>query len=230
MPHVIEHVVAGTLDALPSHIRLDLGAFRRRVFVQRLQWKIPGVLQDSSGEWDEFDTGSTVHLVALSAHDTVCGCARLMPTSGPCLLRDVFGQLGGSTPLPASPSIWELSRFAGLALNDHRIGVTSGMALFPYTLSLAHAFGATRVVGVVSRAVARLYRRFGLDLHNIGNRVPPESGDVVACAIDLTPATFEKLQCDPGALLKSITRVGRLPSSEHDVPASLVAFDGDTAF
>ena len=86
----MSYIIAGTLDSLPSHIRLDLGSFRHRVFVQRLRWEIPDVRPDSTSEWDEFDGGSTVHMVALSIDNTVCGCARLMPTTGPCLLRDVF--------------------------------------------------------------------------------------------------------------------------------------------
>ncbi|WP_213297200.1 acyl-homoserine-lactone synthase [Paraburkholderia sacchari] len=225
----MSYIIAGTLDARPSYIRLDLGSFRHRVFVQRLQWEIPDVSQDSTREWDEFDGGGTVHLVAISKDDTVCGCAHLMPTMGPCLLRDVFAQLGVSSPLPASPSIWELSRFAGSGLIDHRTGAASGMPLLPYALALALSLGATQVVGVVSRAVARLYRRFGLDLQNIGNCVSADDGHVVACAIQLTPATFEKLHCDAGTLLSSITRIGALPSSEQAGPANLATLDREKA-
>lgn len=60
-------IIAGRLDDLPSEIHHHLGAFRHKVFVQRLQWEIPGVPCDATSEWDEFDAGSTVHLVALSA-------------------------------------------------------------------------------------------------------------------------------------------------------------------
>jgi len=42
------------------------------------------------------------------------------------------------------------------------------MSLFPYAMALALSFGATRVIGAVSHSVARLYRRFGLDLRDIG--------------------------------------------------------------
>jgi len=204
-------IVAGRLDDLPSDIRGHLGTFRHKVFVQRLHWKIPGVLRDSTSEWDEFDGGDTVHLVALSANATVCGCARLMPTTGPHLLRDVFPELAGPDPLPFSPSIWELSRFAGSGLPDPRTGLTAGMSLFPYTMALARSFGVTRLVGVISRPVARLYRRFGLDLRDIGARMAPGAADIVACSIELDPGTFNKLLCDPLTLLDSINRLGQLP-------------------
>jgi N-acyl-L-homoserine lactone synthetase len=214
----MSHILAGRLDDLPSDIRHHLGAFRHKVFVQRLHWEIPGVSHDATSEWDEFDGGSTVHLVALSADDEVRGCARLMPTTGPYLLRDVFPELAGQSGAPpSSTSIWEMSRFAGSGLPDHRTGSTSGMSLFPYAMALALSFGATCVIGVVSRSVARLYRHFGLDLRVIGVGTASRCANIVACTIDLDPATFDKLQCNPVTLLKSITRFGQLPFRDPDL-------------
>ncbi|MBB4515394.1 MULTISPECIES: acyl-homoserine-lactone synthase [Paraburkholderia] len=210
----MSHILAGRLDDLPSDIRHHLGAFRHKVFVQRLHWEIPGVSHDATSEWDEFDGGSTVHLVALSADEEVCGCARLMPTTGRYLLRDVFPELTGPGSLISSPSIWELSRFAASGLADPRTGLNSGMSLLPYAMALARSFDAKRLIGVVSRPVARLYRRFGLDLRDIGARTAPSTVDIVACSIDVEAATFHKLRCDPVTLLDSITRFGQL-SSPH---------------
>lgn len=206
-------IIAGRLDDLPSDIRDHLGTFRHKVFVERLHWEIPGVCHNATSEWDEFDGGSTVHLVALSESNAICGCARLMPTTGPYLLRNVFPEFAGTGALPSSPSIWEMSRFAGSGLPDHRTGPMSGMSLFPYTMALALSFGATRVIGVVSRSVARLYRRFGLDLHNMDTNAPVTS-DIVACSIDLDPPTFHKLHCDPVTLLDSVVRFGQLVCPE----------------
>ncbi|WP_051481403.1 acyl-homoserine-lactone synthase [Paraburkholderia nodosa] len=213
------YIVAGRLDDLPPHIRRRLGTFRHRVFVQRLHWEIPGVAHDATSEWDNFDGNPTLHLVAFSPDGEVCGCARLMPTTGPYLLRDVFPELAppGDT-LPSSTSIWEMSRFAGSGLPDHRTGSTSGMSLFPFVISLALSCGATRVIGVVSRSVARLYRRFGLELHDIGTDASRGHADIVACAIDLDSATFQKLQCDPDTLQNSIIRFGQFPLPVAGVP------------
>jgi len=101
---------------------------------------------------------------------------------------------------------------------DHRAGSTSGMSLFPYAMALALSFGATRVIGAVSHSVARLYRRFGLDLCDIGVGTPAACANIVACSIDLDPAAFHKLQCDPVTLLNSITRFGQLPLADPGIP------------
>lgn len=214
----MSYIVAGRLDELPPDIHCRLGIFRHKVFVERLHWEIPGVRQDATSEWDEFDGTNTVHLVALSGGGEVCGCARLMPTTGPYLLRNVFPELAGPGPLPSSPSIWEMSRFAGSGLPDRRTGSTSGMSLFPYAMALALSFGAVRVIGVVSRSVARLYRRFGLDLQDMDVHASATTG-IVACSIDLGLSTFHKLQCDPHILLDSVTRFGELSLPERGEPS-----------
>jgi N-acyl-L-homoserine lactone synthetase len=207
-------IIAGRLDDLPPAILERLGAFRYRVFVQRLQWEIPGLPRNATSEWDEFDATPTVHLIALSSCGEVCGCARLMPTTGPNLLSDVFPQLCAPREPPSSPSIWELSRFAGTGMPNARLGSSSGMSLFPYAMALAQSMGATCVVGVLTRSVARLYRRFGLDLRDMGIPTAAGDGEIVACSIDLSAAAFHRLQCDPATLLNSIIRVGQISQLE----------------
>lgn len=202
------HIVAGSLDELPSDIRRALGVFRHRVFVQRLGWALPDARDDATSEWDQFDGKDTVHIVALEPGPSVCGCARLMPTTGPYLLRDLFPELAGSPEPPASPSIWELSRFAASGSSGSQANTACGMRLFPYALALAASLGATSVVGVVTHAVARLYRQSRLDLRNIAPVDPTRTQPFVACAIDLTPATFARLQSDPATLLDSVKWFG----------------------
>ncbi|MEI7296309.1 acyl-homoserine-lactone synthase [Paraburkholderia tropica] len=220
----MSNIVAGRLDDLPTSLRHRLGAFRHKVFIQRLHWEIPGVSPDATAEWDEFDKGDTIQLVALATDGTVCGCARLMPTTGPCLLRDVFPQLVYPESVPSSPSIWEMSRFAGTGLSNQLDAHTSGMSLFPYSMALAASFGVIRLVGVLTRSVARLYRRYGLDLLDLGRVGEGNPSDIVACAIDLTPTSFRCIDCDIGTLEGAICRIGDFPTEQrsptgHCLPA-----------
>ncbi|MCM3378192.1 hypothetical protein M3654_24585, partial [Bacillus licheniformis] len=108
---------------------------------------------------------------------------------------------------PASPTVWELSRFAG-----------SGMQLFPYVMAVAASLGATRIIGVVTQAIARLYRRFGLDLQYVGPHPETATSPLVVCAIDLTAVAFANLGTDLESLRSSITWHRSLTSN---VPGSL---------
>ena len=209
------YIAAGRLEDLPRDIRIGLGAYRYEVFVRRLGWTIPTATGNQTSEWDQFDDGTTVHIVAMSPERRVCGCARLMPTTGRYLLKDVFPELLGSESPRASTTLWELSRFAGStprSVHDNTSERSApGMQLFPYALALAAAFGATEVIGVVSRSVERLYRRSGLTLQRIHPDVTTRNSSIVACSIELSPATFSRLGCDPRGLMNSIHWFGKPP-------------------
>ena len=186
-------IIAGRLSDLPLELRDGLGAFRYDVFVRRLGWPLPDVKENETIEWDHFDGENTIQIVELTPERQICGCARLMPTTAPYLLRELLPR-SSDLDFPSSPTVWELSRFAG-----------SGMQLFPYVMAVAASLGATRIIGVVTRAIARLYRRFGLDLQYVGPHPETASSPFVVCAIDLTPAAFAKLGSDLDSLRSSIT-------------------------
>ncbi|HDR9173036.1 TPA: GNAT family N-acetyltransferase [Burkholderia vietnamiensis] len=186
-------IIAGRLIDLPLELREGLGTFRYDVFVRRLGWPLPDIKENETIEWDHFDGENTVQIVALTSERQICGCARLMPTTAPYLLRELLPR-SSNLDLPSSPSVWELSRFAG-----------SDMQLFPYVMAVAASLGANRIIGVVTHAIARLYRRFGLDLQYFGPHQDTATAPFLTCAIDLTPATFASLGANLDNLRSSIT-------------------------
>ncbi|AJX34422.1 acyl-homoserine-lactone synthase [Burkholderia oklahomensis] len=195
----MSYIIAGRLNELPPHVQADLGAYRYDVFVRRLGWTIAAHARDDHAEWDEFDGPSTIHVVALDDARRVCGYARLLPTTGPYLLRDVFPHLLGSAPAPQSPTVWEMSRFAA---SRRRRRATErqplGMDFFPSVLAVAASLGATRVVGVTSLSIERLYRRAGFALQRLGNTAPFAGGSISACSVELPRlafAPFGRMQC-----------------------------------
>ncbi|MGR3905921.1 acyl-homoserine-lactone synthase [Burkholderia sp. SR8] len=199
-------IIAGRLCDLPLELRDGLGAFRYDVFVRRLGWPLPDVKENETMEWDHFDGENTIQVVELTSEGQICGCARLMPTTAPYLLRELLLR-SSDLDFPSSPTVWELSRFAG-----------SGMQLFPYVMAVAASLGATRIIGVVTQAIARLYRRFGLDLQYVGPHPETAASPFVVCAIDLTAVAFANLGTDLESLRSSITWHRSLTSN---VPGSL---------
>jgi acyl homoserine lactone synthase len=110
-------LVAGKLHDLPLEIRHDLGLFRHEVFVRRLGWSLPDIQGAAAVEWDRFDGENTVQIVALDSRRRVCGCARLIPTTGQYLVQDLLPR-SLNIDLPCSPTVWELSRFAASVISD----------------------------------------------------------------------------------------------------------------
>jgi acyl homoserine lactone synthase len=183
--------ISGTSTSLAAEDLLGLARFRHRVFVEMLGWE----LQARDGlELDQFDRADTVYVAARSEHGGVVGIARLLPTTRPYLLRDVFPQLLHGQPLPATPSVWELSRFAAVDFDAARTApvaqVSSPVAvgLLRESMRVAAGLGADRLITVSPLGVERLLRKAGFRAHRAGPPVIVDGHPVFACWIELAPA------------------------------------------
>jgi N-acyl-L-homoserine lactone synthetase len=146
----------------------DMFRLRYRVFKERLQWdvQVSGDL-----EVDEYDALHPIYLIQRASDFRVHGCVRLLPSTGPTMLRDTFPVLLGGYSLEANPSIWESSRFA---LDTVSSGTAvHGVASATYELFAGMIeFGLSRqlsgIVTVTDTRVERILRRAGWPLHRIG--------------------------------------------------------------
>ena len=81
---------------------------RAQVFNDRLGWAVNVV---NGQEIDDFDTANPLYLISVDSKNTLKGALRLLPTTGPNMLRDVFPQLLIGHDEVRSPLIWESTRF-----------------------------------------------------------------------------------------------------------------------
>lgn len=166
------------------------GMFRLRdeVFNKRLGWN----LKTRNGwEQDTYDDLHPVYMVVRNDSRQVCGCWRLLPTTGPYMLQDTFPQLLQGEPAPSSPDIWEISRFAMAPTSkDDTRQVNLGAATFDMVqraVRFADKHGIRRYVFVTSVALERLLKRIGLNIRRFGDGKAQRIGNVlsVACWIDI---------------------------------------------
>lgn len=108
------HIYTKTMNEMSSDLLKQLGQYRYRVFIEMLGWDLdtePGI------ETDQFDRPDTVFVIAEDNAQNIIGCSRLLPTTQPYLLKEVFPELLGLRKAPESPQVWELSRFSALSLD-----------------------------------------------------------------------------------------------------------------
>ena len=154
---------------------------RHTVFRDRLGWD---VVSDHGMEHDFFDVLNPIYLLVKGDKNQLEACWRLLPTTGPYMLRDVFPQLLHGQSAPQDPTIWELSRFA-VSKSSHGapsfgLGETS-IRMLQTVVRFALENGITRYVTVTTTAVERLMRKLGLAIHLFG---PPISiGNTMAVAL-----------------------------------------------
>ena len=174
------------LDALAQMHRL-----RAQIFGERMGWEVAVV---SGMEIDDYDAQSPHYMLVRDERDTVCGCWRLLPTEGPYMLRDTFPQLLHGQAAPASPRIWELSRFAIVSNPQTGFGF-GGVALdaMRAIVTFADRRNLTSYVTVTTTAVERMLVRARIATQRFGPPMRVGKVDAVALSIDLGEQTHEAL-------------------------------------
>jgi acyl homoserine lactone synthase len=181
----------GTINTLTNNDLQHLYAYRYAVFVQRLGWELPA---QNGLEIDQFDRPDTLHVIARTDNGDICGCARLLPTSSPYLLSEVFPELMNGLPLPHSDDVWELSRFSATDLTG-TVASQSWLCrdVMTATIACAHKVGAKRLIAVTSKGIERILTRLGLNWSPIGPTVTVGGHSIFAFFVELDEKTLTAL-------------------------------------
>ena len=181
-------IVSGNQASLPRGLYSELGTYRRQVFVEILGWDLPSLV---GFEQDQFDRPDTVYVVAKSDDGAIAGCARLLPTTEPYLLSEVFPELLNGQPAPRSATVWELSRFAAVDVGSAtpvRPGQLSSpiaVALLRAAIRAAACRGARCLITVSPVGIERLLRHAGFQAHRAGPPVVVGGSPLFACWIEV---------------------------------------------
>lgn len=189
--------LTGTPSELKSVLMADLARYRHKVFVEKLGWQ----LTSKNGlEYDQFDREDTIYVVAKDDEDQIIGTARLLPTSRPYLLGDVFPMLLNGQRPPCSDDIWELSRFAAVDFDSRStsaLGQFSSEAaiyLLRQSMETASRVGARRVITVSPLAIERLLRRAGFEAARAGAPMKVDGRTIFANWINTSNITRNPLK------------------------------------
>jgi N-acyl-L-homoserine lactone synthetase len=180
-------VLCGTQVEFAPENYTKLLSYRYQVFVERLKWELNTI---DGLEKDQFDRPDTVYVISRDDVGNITGCGRLLPTTQPYLLGEVFPQLlNGQTP-PADPEVWELSRFASVDFNAQ---TTSALGQFSSQLTAellnssircAAELGAKRLITVSPIGIERLLKRMGIHAHRAGPPMVVNGHPIFACWIE----------------------------------------------
>jgi len=189
-------VTTGTPRDLQHGLERQLAAYRHKVFVEHLGWKLP--VADAGLERDQFDRADTVYIVARDRSGRICGCGRLLPTTRPYLLGGVFPYLMGEQPLPCDAEVWELSRYSTHAADGevitHEESRRRFRILLRHIVDAAIARGAKRLITFTVPTLERLSRQLGIHVHRVGPPQLIDGAPVVAMWVELDAQTLTALE------------------------------------
>lgn len=202
---MIDIVTRGDAAARAQDLR-EMYRLRHRVFKERLGWDV----QSHNGmERDRFDELDPAYLLAFDREERLIGTWRMLPTTGPYMLRDVFPVLLGGTKAPRHPNICEGSR---CAVDCDYLGKSSLAALSHVTAEIFCAVveycianGYSEIVTVYDARIGRLLPRLGCAPKWQSEQVLIGKTRTMAGRFDTNPAALRRIHEKCG-ILGSVVR------------------------
>ena len=165
-------VVVGQHNAREySNLMDEMFRLRARVFHDRLGWDVQIV---DGMERDKYDDLGPVYLFYTDDDAReVKGSLRLLPTTGPTVLADVFSDTLPSCANLTAPTIWECTR---LCLDDRILNrgrpeelLFASTVLIAALGEVAVAAGIETILGNLDSSMLRLYRHIGCEVEVLGS-------------------------------------------------------------
>lgn len=163
---------------------------RKQVFVDLLGWDVPVI--DERYELDQFDHEEACYLVLADEDGHHLASARLLPTTRPHLLGNLFAELSDMPP-PSGPHVFEITRFC----LDRSLGAVRRRrvrdALVCAIARHARETGITRYTAIAGVGWFQQILAFGWRCRPLG--LPSQVGDemLVALEIAIEADTLAKL-------------------------------------
>jgi len=154
-----------------SDLMDEMFRLRARVFRDRLGWDV----QVADGrERDRYDNEGPVYLIYADDESLrVKGSLRLLPTTGPTVLADIFSDTLPDAVHLSAPTIWECTRFCledDILSRSHREeALIASTALIAALGEVAISAGIEAIVGNFDSTMLRLYRRIGCEVEVLGS-------------------------------------------------------------
>jgi len=153
-----------------QHLIDEMFRLRARIFRYRLNWDVEVT---EGKERDRYDDEQPVYIIhSDDGAREVKGSLRLLPTTGPTLLADIFSDTLPDAVNLSAPSIWECTRFC---LDDKLLARGREDEMLFASAALLEAVGDVALRAGIEAIVdfdepmLRLYRRVGCEVEILGS-------------------------------------------------------------
>jgi acyl homoserine lactone synthase len=150
-----------------QHLIDEMFRLRARIFRDRLNWDVE-VWEGK--ERDRYDDEQPVYIIHCDDMGReVKGSLRLLPTTGPTLLADIFSDTRPDAANLSAPTIWECTRFCLDDRGQEDEMLFACVALIEAVGEVALRAGIEAIVGNFDESMLRLYRRIGCEVEVLGS-------------------------------------------------------------
>lgn len=111
---MIEVIQTGQFGKTNSII--EMHKVRKLIFKDRMGWDLD--INEDGLEIDDYDLPETVYILVRDDVGRVSGVWRMLPSSAPSMIRNIWPEFLDSFDMPISNSAWEVSRFGVYAYEN----------------------------------------------------------------------------------------------------------------
>jgi acyl homoserine lactone synthase len=188
-------LIQGSRARLHPELMDQMFRLRARVFADRLGWDV--VVEDG-WERDRFDDLDPLYALSLNAAGHVQGTFRLLQTTGPTMLDEVFAACLPEGLKIRSPIVWESTRFcvdtsSAAALDRTGLNTVTG-ELLSSLIEIGNYAGLSHIVTVIDQRMERILLRAGCPIDRLGAPVDIGGTMTLAILMDCSEASIERIQ------------------------------------
>ena len=206
------------VDSLNKHefkdLMDDMFRLRARVFQDRLGWDVKVV---RGMERDKFDDLDPAHVISVDDQGHVVGCMRLLQTTGPHMLADVFSDILDGEPPVRNSTVWEATRFCVDSVRLERgkernsiSYVTSEVMIGAFEFAMAA--GVKDAVAVIDPVMDRVLKRSGNAPYGyLGSPKPMGKVTALAALMDCSETRINQIR-EYSGIWHDVTRENRVPA------------------
>ncbi len=171
-------------------IWMEMLALRAYVFRDILQWDVRVTGGMEVDQFDTSPTGSPIYVIVVGGRKVI-GSLRLLPTTGPTMMSEVFHDTIVGEPI-SDPSVWECSRTCWLPSTKLR-QLQVSLKLIEGIRQVAAKHGIKTLVGNFDDRMYALYSRAGFALEMLGETTV--FGPLVHLGkFDISPAIMDRVE------------------------------------
>jgi len=180
----------------------EMFRLRARVFRDRLGWDV--TIRDGL-ERDLYDELDPAYVLSLDSDGRVVGCMRLLQTTGPHMLADVFSDILDGDPPLRSPQIWEATRFCVDTERLTRGGRAANSISYVTSEVMVGAFeygrdaGVLDAIAVIDPVMNRVMIRSGNAPYDyLGKTVDMGKAHALAALLDCSNERIDRIRAHAG--------------------------------
>ncbi len=178
-----------------SDIFEQMYRLRARQLGERRGWRVK---VENGMEKDRFDTLNPLYICVTDDNRKLLASLRLLPTTGPHMLSDVFPEVMGDAGIVRHPLILESSRFcvdtnATKKFGPEGINHVTRELLYGL-FSTAHSAGIKNIISVYDVFVERILRRAGCQFDRLGPVVKYDNLKTVGGLFEVSEKVIERVR------------------------------------